>query len=192
MRGMKVPQLSAKYWRILIALAVVAIVLVSLEAWTASAPQILTPQSEASLSNSLFQYTETKNIWNVSDSEGSYSFLFGMDYNQTMSPGVPSIVLIYISMLTEEKSSGFLKGTGLAIEGAKILIDGVEDAGVQSRVLSNGAVLTDRLSGVDINETGGTHQLSARLIVSTVDVNYIGYLGGSEEPVSLNGTITIG
>jgi hypothetical protein len=188
---MKAPQLYAKHWKTLVALVVIAIVLVSLEAWTASAPQILTPQSEASLNNSLFQYTETKNFWNVTDSEGAYSFLFGMDYNLTVSPGVPSIVLIYVSMLTEQKSSGFLKGTGLAIEGAKILIDGVEDAGVQSRVSSNGMVLTDRLSDVDINETGGTHQLSARLIVSTVDVNYIGYLGGSEEPISLNGTITI-
>ena len=188
---MKVPQLSARHWKILIALIVIAIVLVSLEAWTASAPQIMTPQSEASLTNSLFQYTQTKNVWNVSDGEGSYSFLLGMDYNQTMSPGVPSIVLIYISILTEQKSSGFLKGTGLAVENAKILIDGVEDAGVQSRVSSNGVVLTDRLSDVDINETGGMHQLSARLIVSTVDVNYIGYLGGSEEPISLNGTITI-
>ncbi len=188
---MKFPQFSSKYWKAFFALIIAAIVLVSLEVWTISAPRILTPQPEASLNSSLFQYAETKNVLNFTDGEGEYSFLFGLDYNSTVAPGEPSIVLVYISMLNEQRSSGFLKGTTLSIISAKVLIDGFEDSGVTSRVSSNGAVLTDRLSDVDINDSSGTHVLTARLIVSTVDVNYIGYSNGSEEPISLNGTITI-
>ena len=118
---------------------------------------------------------------------------FFSDWTTTsqLSPGIPSIVLVYVSMLTEQRTSGFLKGTGLAIDSAEVLIDGVEVSGVRSAVSSTGSILTDRLSNVAINETGGTHQISARLLVSTVDVNYIGYFGGSEEAISLNGTISV-
>jgi hypothetical protein len=188
---MKFPLFSSRHWKILVALSLIAIIFVSLEVWTVFAPPILNPQSETSLNETLFQYTKTKSILNITDGEGSYSFLFGLDYNETASAGIPSIVLVYVSMLSEQRTSSFLKGTGLAIESANVLIDGVEVSGVKSVVSSTGSILTDRLSNVAINETGGSHQISARLLVSTVDVNYIGYFGGSEEPINLNGTISV-
>jgi len=188
---MKFPLISSRRLKVLIALSVIVIILISLEAWTASAPGILTPQSETSLNETLFQYAVTRSTLNITDGEGSYSFLFGLDYNESVSPGIPSIVLVYVSMLTEQKTSGFLKGTSLAIDSANVLIDGIEVLGVRSQVSSNGMILTDRLSNVAINETGGSHQITARLIVSTVDVNYIGYFGGNEEAISLNGTINV-
>ncbi|HYB04358.1 MAG TPA: hypothetical protein VED17_07845, partial [Nitrososphaerales archaeon] len=190
-RGMKFPLISSRRLKVLIALTVIVIILISLEVWTASAPGILTPQSENSVSGTLFQYAVAKSTLNITDGEGSYSFLFGLDYNQSVRPGIPSIVLVYTSMLTEQKTSGFLRGTNLAIDSAKVLIDGIEVLGVKSQVFSNDMILTDRLSDVAINETAGSHQITARLIVSTVDVNYIGYFGGNEEAISLNGTINV-
>ena len=188
---MKFPFISREHWKALVSLTIIAILLASLLVWTASAPAILSPQTESDLSSTLFQYTKIRNVLNVTDGEGTYSFLFGLDYNGTVSPGIPSIVEVYISLLSEQKSSGFLKGVSLEIMSSRVLIDSQEDSGAKSVVSNSGDIFTDRLSGVDINETGGTHQLSIRLIVSTVDVNYIGYLGGSEEAITLNGTLTI-
>jgi hypothetical protein len=188
---MRFPSFTSRHSKVLIAVSLIAIILLSLEVWTVFAPEILNPQSETSLNETLFHYAVTKSILDITDGEGSYSFLFGLDYNETASAGIPSIVLVYVSMLSEQRSSSFLKGTGLTIESANVLIDGVEVSGVRSAVSSTGSILTDRLSNVAINETGGSHQISARLLVSTVDVNYIGYFGGSEEAISLNGTINV-
>lgn len=188
---MKLPPIVAKNWKKLACLLIAVIVIVSLGTWTALSPSVLSPQSETELSGSLFRYAKSTSTLNITDGEGSYSFIFGVDYNETVTPGVPSIILVFASLLNEEKSSGLLKGVALQINNAAVLIDGVEDTGVKSMVVSNGGILSDRLSGIDINDSSGVHQISARLIVSTVDVNYIGYFSGNEEVLSLNGTITI-
>jgi len=184
------PSLRKDFKKILSA-AVIIIISGSILAWTILSPRILSPQSKGQLSDSLFGFVKSTSVLNVSDGEGSYSFLFGLDYNATLSPGVPTIVEVFVSLLSENKTSGFLRGVSLDFVSSTVLIDGSEDAGVKSMVTNSGSIITDRLSGVDINDTGGTHQLSARLIISTVDVNYIGFLGGNELVTSLNGTITI-
>ncbi len=188
---MKIPPLIANNRKKFAALVVAAIILFSLVAWTAFSPAILSPQSEAALSNSLFRYTKSESIVNITDGEGSYSFIFGLDYNETVSPGSPTIVVVFASLLSEQKSGGFLKGVALQVVSSSVLIDGQDETGVRSMVTTSGGIMTDRLSGVDINDTGGSNVIAARLIISTVDVNYIGYLQGSEQAVTLNGTLTI-
>ncbi len=81
-----------------------------------------------------------------------------MDYNGTLTPGIPAIVEVFVSLLSENKSSGFLKGVSLDFVGSGVLVDGSEDTGVKSMVTNSGGIITDRLSGVDINDTGGTHR----------------------------------
>lgn len=178
-------------WRISIALGVAVLVVLALVAWTVYSPVTLSPQSESQLSSSLFQYAKTTKLLNISDGEGSYSFLFGLDYNESARSGVPTIVEVFASLVGEDKGTSFLTGVALQIVSSNILIDGSEEFGVVSMVTRSSGILIDRLSNVEINETGGTHLLSARLIVSTVDVNYIGYFTGTDEVVSLNGTISV-
>jgi hypothetical protein len=188
---MKLPVVLRKNWKRVATLSLVIIIFLALVAWTAISPTILVPQSTTSLSESLFQYAKDKSTLNITDGEGTYSFLFGIDYNESLNPGVPTIVEVYISMQSEQKSSGFLKGVGLQILSSRVLVDGIEDSGVTSMITTSSGIITDRLSNVDINDTSGIHELSTRLIVSTEDVNYIGYFGGSEQVISLNGTIAI-
>ena len=175
----------------LVVAGLISIILLSLLLWTVLSPPILLPQSESSLSNSLFQFAKTTKVLNVTDAEGSYSFLMGMDFNETVSPGSPTIVEVLISLANEQKSSAFLRGVSFTIESSAVLIDGRGDAGLKSMSTRNGGIVTDRLSGIDINQTSGIHSLVTRLIVSTVDVNYIGYVSGNEQIVLLNGTISV-
>ena len=172
-------------------LGVILILLISLPAWTALSPQVLSVQSDSQIASSLFQFAKAKQLVNFTDGEGSYTFLFGMDYNDTAAPGVPTIVEVFASLVGQTMSSGFLRGVGLEVTHSAILIDGVQDSGISSRTTTSGEILIERLSQVEINQTGGIHVISAHLIVSTVDVNYLGYLSGTEELVSLNGTIAI-
>jgi hypothetical protein len=171
-------------------LGVILILLISIASWTALSPQILSVQSSSRISSSLFQFAKVKQLVNFTNGEGSYTFLFGMDYNDSASPGVPAIVQVFAALVNQGTSSGFLRGVGLQVSHYSVLIDGVEDDGISSRSTNNGAILIARLSQVEINQTGGSHALSVRMIVSTVDINYIGYLSGIEELVSLNGTIS--
>lgn len=167
------------------------VTVISLAGWTLFSPTVLVPQSQESLSGSLFQFAKTTSQVNITDGEGSYTFLFGVDYNETVSAGIPSIVEAFVSLQYEVKTSDFLRGASLEIDSSSVLIDGHEDGGVNSMVSASGGLITDRLSNVFINETSGNHTLTVRLLVSNVDVNYIGYFPGDEELVVLNGTVSI-
>jgi len=175
----------------LVAVTVVSVLLLSLLIWTLLAPPILSPQSPSGVSNSLFQFSKTTKELNVTDGEGSYSFLVGMEYNETVSPGSPTIVEVFVSLVHEAKSSSFLRGVYLKIDSAGVLIDGKGESGSKQMITSNDGLITDRISGIDINQTSGEHSLVARLIFSTVDVNYIGYASGNQQVLQLNGTISI-
>ncbi len=188
---MKSSVISAKNLKKVAGLGILILLVAVLLSWTVLSPKTLLPQTESQISESLFQVAKTTRLFNISDGEGSYSFLFGLDFNESVSPRTPTIVESFFSLVAEQKSSAFLRGVALEIVSSSVLINGIRDSGISSMVTSNGAIVIDRLSGVDINETGGDQQLSARLIVSTVDVNYIGYFGGSEQAVTLNGTISI-
>jgi hypothetical protein len=188
---MKTAFLSRSQWKRFVSLVVIVVVIVSLADWTVFSPVTLTSSTSQELHESVFQFVKATSILNITDGEGAYSFLLGLDYNDTVSTGLPSIVVVYISLLNEQKNNGFLRGVSLQVVSSRVLVDGVEYPGVKSEVSFNSAILTDRLSGVEINDTAGSHRITARLILSTVDVNYIGYLGGSEKAINLNGTITV-
>lgn len=170
---------------------VILVVILSLAAWTAESPAALSPQSQASVSDSLFHFAKTTELVNVTDGEGSYSFLFGMDYNTTVTPGVPTLIEVFASLVSEQKTSAFLKGVTLDIASSDVLLNGSGDSQVTPMILKSSGIIVDRLTELAINETSGVLDLSARLIITVVDVNYIGSFSGNQQVVSLNGTISI-
>jgi hypothetical protein len=180
----------SRHWKKITVVALIELFLILLAVWTAYSPTILSAQSQSDISNSLFQFAKTTEVVNTSDAAGSYSFLFGMDYNSTFTSGAPTIVEVFASLTAAQISSSFTKGVGLQIDEARVLIDGAQDAGVQERVTNGKNVTIDYLSYVQANVASGTRALSVRLIASVVDVNYIGYVSGNQFLVTLNGTFS--
>ncbi|MGH2638151.1 MAG: hypothetical protein ACRDF4_02530 [Rhabdochlamydiaceae bacterium] len=162
----------------------------SLLGWTLLSPHYMSVQDSSEISSSVFQYANDIREVNFTDAGGSYSFLFALDYNKNLTLGQPAVVAVYISLVSEKISSLFEKGVSLKIDGAAALIDGdvAEGSGDRSTFAPN--ILSVFLTSVKANSPGA-HSLSARLIVSTVDVNYVGYFSGSEQVVDLNGTIGV-
>jgi hypothetical protein len=181
----------SRHWKIIALVVFVEAVLISLALWTAYSPSTLSVQNPSELSNSLFQFAKTTRAGNATDASGSYSFLFGADYNTTFSAGVPTIVEVYATVTSEQITSSFTKGVALQIDEAQVLIDGAQDSGVKERITESNQMLIDYLSYVQSNGALGTHTLSVRLIVSIIDVNYIGYAQGTQFLVSLNGTFVL-
>jgi hypothetical protein len=186
------PQRSffSKHWKKLTVVVVVDLLLISLALWTAYSPAILSTRTPSEISTSLFQFAKTTEVVNTSDSAGAYSFLFGEDYNSTLTSGVPTILQVYASLTAAQISSGFTKGVGLQFDETRILIDGSQVAGANERITPGTNSTIDFLSFVPPNIVPGTHTLSVRLIVSSVDVNYIGYFSGNQFLVTLNGTFS--
>lgn len=159
-------------------------------AWTATSPVPLKPQTETMLSNSIFKYVNDTRSFNFADGSGSYTFLFGVAYNQNTTIGQPFIVDVYASLVSETISSAFLRGVALHLQQATILVDGATENGINVRSTYSPQVASFYLSFTQINATSGTHTLTIRLILNTIDVYYIGYFTGSTQVAELNETIT--
>ena len=121
-------------------LGVILILFISIGSWTALSPQVLLVQSNSQIANSLFQFAKVKQLVNFTDGEGSYAFLFGMDYNDSASQGVPTIVQVFASLLSQRITSGFQRGIGLQVTRSTVLIDGIEDSGISSRTTTSGEI----------------------------------------------------
>jgi hypothetical protein len=178
-------------WKILALVIITEVVLISLALWTAYSPPVLSVQDSSELSNSLFQFAKNIRVVNATDVSGSYSFVFGADYNTTFTSGVPTIVEVYAALTSEQITSSFRKGVALQIDEAQVSIDGTQDSGFKERITENNQMLIDYLSYVQAMGTPGTYSVTVRLIVSTLDINYIGYTQGTQFLVSLNGTFTL-
>lgn len=150
----------------------------------------MVPQTGSDLSRSLFHYANENETVSFSDSEAHYSFLFGMSYNTNVSQGQMIIVEIFSSLLSQ-KSSGLMRGVALHLDSASVSIDGLQVKPIEVRVTSSPTILIVYLTSIQINAGAGKHLISARLLLSTIDVNYLGYFGGSEQAVNLNGTIVV-
>ncbi|MDA4112266.1 MAG: hypothetical protein OK439_06970 [Thaumarchaeota archaeon] len=190
-RYSRFPSVFSRNWKKFVYIGIVEIILVSLAIWTIVSPSYLVVQDPSQISDSLFQFAKVREVVNFVDGEGTYAFLFGMDFNNTLSHGIPTIVEVFASLITQHSGSAFIKGVALEVIDANVLIDGVQNSGVNHRFTYHSNILIDYLSFVQNNDTSGSHSISVRLIVSTSDVNYIGYFSGTEQVVSLNGTIAI-
>ena len=151
----------------------------------------MVPQSNSSLSGPLFQYASEERTINLSDSEGHYSFLFGMSFNENVSRGQTIVVQVFCSLLSQHLTSTIMRGVSLRLVSASASIDGVQAQGIKIRMTFRQNILIIYLTSVKIGQNLGQHSLSARLIISTINVNYLGYFGGPEQVVNLNGTIRV-
>lgn len=174
-------------------LAVIAIVAVagSLAVWTVTSPVVMQQQSEEMLSTSIFQYArETRNFTFV-DGSGAFLFHFGLAYNANVIPGQPMIVVVYASLVGQNITSAFTRGVSIQLQHATLLVDGTTDSGVKVRSTYTPQVASFYLSYISINASAGVHLITIRLILNSVDVNYIGYLTGSTQLVELNATVAL-
>ena len=177
-------------WK-LIAIALVSIIVVGLAAWTFLSPKTMELQSTSEISNSLFQFAKSTERLSFADSEGNFTFLFGIDYNQSMPLAEPAVISIFASLISESGTSPFLRGVSLSVERASVLVNGQEYPGLKTRQTISGGILIEYLTSFQVNTPGNLTQITARLIVSTIDVNYVGFLPGSEEVIQLNGTVSV-
>ncbi|MDA4130086.1 MAG: hypothetical protein OK457_04905 [Thaumarchaeota archaeon] len=177
-------------WKIIAFVFLVEVVLLSLALWTAFSPAYFSVQSKSEIAN-LFQFAKTTENVSITDSTGDYNFVFGMDYNSTQNPSIPTITEVYASLSSATFLSALAKGVALHVDDASIFFDGVQVSGVMQRVNTAQNIIFVYLSYVLVKSTSGVHHLSVRLLLSTVDVNYIGYFSGNQFLAILNGTVEI-
>lgn len=172
--------------------AIVIILLVgSLIAWTLSSPVPLQVQSESMLSSSILQYAKVVQRFTITDGGGSYTFAFGVAYNENVTAGEPFIVDVYALLVSSTLASGFQRGVALRLQHATVQIDGVADAGIKVRTTYSSSVASFYLTYLETNSSSGKQVITVRLILQTIDVNYIGYLSGTTQLVQLNATVNV-
>ena len=172
-------------------LSVVTLLLVGVAAWTAASPPILGVQSRAQLDSSLFSYAKSFATQNFTDGSGAYTFRFGFDYSANISQGEKVQLAIYCALTYEHISSPFTRGVALSLQSSSLSIDGRQDAGINTGSRNEPGLQIYYIQNLNTNIPAGLHNMSARLIVSTVDVNYIGNFQGSTQVVTLNGFLNI-
>jgi hypothetical protein len=179
-----------KVTRKLLAVMMIVIVAASLVAWTILSPVEMQVQSHEQLSSSILQYARSVDRIAVRDGGGSYEFELGLDYNSNETSHQPFAIIVYAFLVSENITSPFVRGVGLSLQGSTVLVDGIEDHTVKVRSTYSPQVASFFLTFVEVNSTG-LHKLAARLILNTVDLNYIGYMAGTTDIVSLNGSIAV-
>ncbi len=177
-------------WKIIALVFLAEVVLLSLALWTVFSPMYFSVQDKSDIAN-LFRFAKATENVSTTDGAGDYNFVFGMDYNSTLNPSIPTITEVYASLSSATFHSALAKGVALHVDDASVSFDGVQVSGVKQRVNAAQNILFVYLSCVLVRSTSGVHHLSVRLLLSTVDVNYIGYFSGNQFLVTLNGTVQI-
>ncbi|MHB8567901.1 MAG: hypothetical protein ACYC7D_14015 [Nitrososphaerales archaeon] len=183
-----------KFSRRVLALAVIlAIVLgLAVEYTLLKAPTILEVQSSGALQNSIISVSKSYASANMTDGSGSYGFRFGFDYPDTpIQAGSATVFKVYAALTSEKISSFFTRGVSLQVQSGSLLVDGRYDSGVKVVTSTQHSLETILFEFVNANLPAGSHNASARLVVSSVDVDYLGYFDGSTQVVLLNGTFSI-
>jgi hypothetical protein len=180
-----------RYYLALLAIAVLALVFAGLFLWTASAPGALVLQSHEALSEGIFSFSKSEISINATDSAGSYSFKFGLDYVENASLGSSIEAKVYGALVTEEISSSFTRAISLSVRSASLLEDGVVDVQVETETTLRGGILTESFQNPSTELSLGQHNLTVRLLVSCVDLNYIGYNVDPPQVVTLQGLFNV-
>jgi len=176
-----------------IALVVTVLVVLAgiLSVWTAESPTPLSPQSSEQLKGSVIAFAPTRTTLDFFNSAGTFRFALGFDYpNVSIRAGSETVFKVYIA-LTSEQLSFFARGVSLKINDANLLVDGSEDKGVKVVTTLNPVLDTVSFDFVNTSIPAGVHNATARILVSTVDEFYVGYLDGTSEVAELNATFTI-
>ena len=151
----------------------------------------MTAQNDAQLAGTLFNSAINVITVNVSDSSGTFSFKFGLDVANPIQKGSASRLSIYAALTSQQITSSFSKGISLSLETASLTLDNSLDGSIKIVTATQGNLLAYYLENINTNLPDGSHTISARLIVTTIDVNYIGFTQGSIAAVTLEGTVNI-
>ena len=172
-------------------LAIVSLIVIGIVIWTVTSPSPLPVQSKGQLQGTLFGFSKDVASYNISDGSGAYYFEFGLDYSQNLTSGSPTRVEVYCALVNQQVTSLFTKGVALILQSSSLFIDGSVDNSidVSSKVISNLQTYTFVIP--DLSSPLGNHDIQIRILVSTLDVNYIGSSAGTYQPVLLNGTFTV-
>ena len=170
---------------------IVATILVGLTIWTLSSPLVLLVQTKSQLQSGLFGFSQSVASYNISEGSGAYRFEFGLDYSHNVTSGSPVKITVYCALVSQQITSFFTKGVALVLGSSSLSIDNkfVNTVRVSSKVVSN--LQTYSIVIPALSASPGNHTFLVNLFVSTVDVNYIGYSGGSFQSVMLNGTFGV-
>ncbi len=175
-----------------VSILIFLIVLVGgLSAWTIESPAVMSIQTQNQLNSSLFSYSNTFSEINISDSSGNYGFRFGLAYPPEIQAGVTTRFDVYAALVAEQLTSSFTRGVSLQVQSASLTIDGKPDTGIKIDSKTQPDLQIFYLEFINTTLPDGKHNLSARLIVSTIDINYIGYVSGASQVVVLNGSFNV-
>ncbi len=169
----------------------VFLVVFGVAVWTVTSPPILGVQSEAQLGSSLFSFAKSSTVQNFTDGSGGYNFKFGLDYSANVIQGEQVQLAVYCALTAEQISSSFTRGVALSLQSASLSLDGRQDSGVKTASKFQPGLQIFYIQNIDTNIAMGLHNVTARLILSTVDVNYIGNFQGSTQVVMLNVVLNI-
>jgi hypothetical protein len=167
------------------------LIIAGLAAWTISSPKPMSLQSPGQLQTGIFSFSKSQIALNTSDGSGSYSFRFGLDYDSNVSAGTQTVFKVYVVLVGEKITSFFTRAVSMDVTSALVLIDGTDDAGVKTSSAINGGILTESLENPNTSLAAGSHNLTVRLIVSTIDLNYVGYSTGPSQVAELSGLFNI-
>ncbi len=175
----------------IVLIVVVMLIVISLVVWTVTSPPPLPVESQSELQSGLFGVSKSVTGFNISDGSGTYYFKFGLDFTQNLTSGGATKIAIYCALADQEITSFFTKGVALSLQSSTLLIDGIVDSSVtvSSKVQAN--LQTYYLEIPTVSFSLGNHSLQVRLLVSTIDVNYIGNSVGSYQLILLNGNFTV-
>ena len=174
-----------------VAIAIIVLLVLGLAIWTATSPQTLEVQSPSQLQTSLLSYSKSFQELNFSDGSGSYSFRLGFDYSSNISIGSKTQLAVYCALVNETISSPLTKGIALGLQSSSLLVDGSRDAGVSLVSRLQAGLETFYFQNPNTNIALGMHNFTARLIISMIDVNFIGNFETGTELVSVSGIINM-
>jgi hypothetical protein len=172
-------------------IVVVLLIVIVILFWTLSAPQALKVQSPSDLQSGIFSISTSQNSLNATDGAGSYSFRFGVDYNTNVSQGSALEIKVYGVLVSEKITSSFTRAISLTVNSASLLIDNSDDTSVQAVMSVRDGILTESFQNLDSSLPVGSHNLTIALLVSVVDLNYIGYSVGAPMAESLSGYFNV-
>ncbi|HZW58385.1 MAG TPA: hypothetical protein VFF30_19010 [Nitrososphaerales archaeon] len=178
--------------RLVAVIVIVVLIVAGLAVWTIRAPTTLTVQSEDQLKNSVMAFSRSFSNLSISDSAGSYTFRFGFDYpNNSISRGSATVFKVYAALTSQQLSSSFARGISLDVQSATLLVDGKEDASVKVVTTAQPTLEVIQFEFVNTSLPAGTYNTTARLVLSTMDVYYVGYFTGTTSIVTMDGSFTI-
>jgi hypothetical protein len=169
--------------------SVTLLVVILLLVWTLQAPLVLNRVSD--LSNTVFSSANVVSNSTVTDTSGSYQFAFGFDYNSNVTAGSSAEVVVYAALVSEGTKSPFFRGAALQVQSSSLLIDGVVDTGARFVERSNSQIDSFYFQFINTNLGLGEHNMTARLLLTTIDVGYIGYYQGTSFLVTIPGSFNI-